>query len=108
MRWGSGGFLGRLLVILLNTGFLLIGNVVKPLAKSALIPLGLTLAASATDAAIHQKTFGSGFTTFVTTLIYNEEQEDIKKIAKFHEDSGLLIEVLAKQIKMKQKNKEQK
>ena len=33
----------------------LIGNVLKPLAKSVSIPLGLTAAASATDAAIHKK-----------------------------------------------------
>ena len=38
---------------------LLIENVLKPLAKSVLIPLGLTAAASATDAAIYKKTFGS-------------------------------------------------
>ena len=35
------------------------GNVLKPLAKSVLIPLGLTAAASATDAAIHKKMIGS-------------------------------------------------
>ena len=56
----SGGFLGRLLGPLLKTGLPLIGNVLKPLAKSVLIPLGLTAAASATDAAIHKKMFGSG------------------------------------------------
>ena len=49
----SGGFLGRLLGPLLKTGFLLIKNVFKPLTKSVLIPLGLTAAASLTDAAIH-------------------------------------------------------
>ena len=47
------GFLGRPLGSLLKTGLLLIGNVLKPLAKSVLIPLGLTTAASATDTAIH-------------------------------------------------------
>ena len=36
----SGGFLGRLLGPLLKTGLPLIGNVLKPLAKSVLIPLG--------------------------------------------------------------------
>ena len=41
----------------------LIGNVIKLLAKSVLIPLGLTAAASATYAAIHKKMFGSGNTT---------------------------------------------
>ena len=49
----SGGFLGRLIGPLLKTGFPLIKNVFKPLAKSVLIPLGLTAAASLTDAAIH-------------------------------------------------------
>ena len=48
----SGGFLGRLLGPLLKAGLPLIGNVLKPLAKSILIPSGLTAAASATDAAI--------------------------------------------------------
>ena len=55
----SGGFLGRPLESLLKTGLPLIQNVLKPLAKSVLIPLGLTAAASATDAAIHRKMFGS-------------------------------------------------
>ena len=55
----SGGFLGRLLGLLLKSGLSLIGNVLKPLALSVLIPLGLTAAASATDAAIHKKMFGS-------------------------------------------------
>ena len=54
-----GQFLGRLLGPLLNTGFPLMKNILKPLAKSILIPLGLT-AATASDAAIHKKMFGSG------------------------------------------------
>ena len=48
----SGAFLGRLLGPLLKTGLTLTGNGLKPFAKSDLIPLGLTAAASATDAAI--------------------------------------------------------
>ena len=51
----SGGFLGRLLSPLLKTGLPLISNVIKPLAKSVLIPLGLTAATSAADAGIHKK-----------------------------------------------------
>ena len=51
----SGGFLGRLLGQLLKTGLTLIKNVIKPLVKSVLIPLGLTAAASAADAGIHKK-----------------------------------------------------
>ena len=50
-----GGFLSRLLGPLLKTGLPLIKNVIKPLAKSVLIPLGLTAAASAADAEIHKK-----------------------------------------------------
>ena len=49
----SAGFLGKLLGPLLKTGLPLIKNVIKPLAKSVLIPLGLTAAASAADAGIH-------------------------------------------------------
>ena len=52
----SGGFLGRLLVPLLKAGLPLMKSVIKPLAKSVLIPLGLTAAAaSAADAGIHKK-----------------------------------------------------
>ena len=56
----SGGFLGKLLGPLLKTGLRLIKNVISPLAKSVLIPLGLTAAASAADAGIHKKILGSG------------------------------------------------
>ena len=40
---------------LLKTGLPLMKNVIKLLAKSVLIPLGLTAAASAADAEIHKK-----------------------------------------------------
>ena len=49
-------------------------NLRKPLAKSILIPLRLTAAASATDTGIHQKMFGSGITT---RIFSNEEINDI-------------------------------
>ena len=51
----SGWILGRLLNPLLKTGLSLMKNVVKPLAKIALIPLGLTAAASAADEEICKK-----------------------------------------------------
>ena len=87
-----GGFLGRLLGPLLKTGLPLIKNVIKPLAKSVLIPLGLTAAASAADAGIHKKILGSGHNNNTTTLIIsNDEIEDIIKIVKSLEDSGLLL-----------------
>ena len=73
----SGGFLSKLLGPLLKTGLPLIKNVIKPLAKSVLIPLGLTAAASAADAGIHKKILGSGNTTLI---ISNEEMNDVIKI----------------------------
>ena len=72
----------------------LIGNVLKPLAKSILT--ALTAAALATDAAIHKKMFGSGTTTLI---ISNEEMNDIMKIVKSLEDSGLLIKGVSQTIK---------
>ena len=51
----SREFLGKLLGPLLKTGLPLIKNMITPLAKSVLIPLGLSAAASATDAGIHEK-----------------------------------------------------
>ena len=61
----SGGFLGRLLGPLLKTGLPLIKNVIKPLAKNVLIPLGLTSAASAADAGIRKKILGQENTTLI-------------------------------------------
>ena len=81
----SGGFLCPLL----KTGLPLIKNLIKPFAKSVLIPLGLTAATSAADAGIHKKILGSGITTLI---ISNDEIEDIIKIVKSLEDSGLLLE----------------
>ena len=80
----SGGFLSKLLGPLLKTGLPLIKKVIKPLAKSVLIPLGLTAAASAADAGINKKILESGNTTLedsnillkgVTKTIENETKE---------------------------------
>ena len=56
----QSGFLGSLLGQLLKTGLPLIKNVIKPLAKSVLIALGLTASASAADARIHKKNIRIG------------------------------------------------
>ena len=97
------GFIGRLSGLLLKTGLPLIGNVLNPLARSVLIPLGLTAAASATDAAVHKK-FGSGNTTLI---ISNEEMNDIMKIVKALEESGLLVKGVSKTIKNEAKEKKE-
>ena len=62
---------------------------IKPLDKSVLVPLGLTAAASAADAGIHQKMLASGNMT--TLIISNDEIGDTIKIVKPLEDSGLLL-----------------
>ena len=77
-----------------------IGNVLKVLTKNVLIPLGLTVAASATDMAIYKKMFGSGRIGKVsnhtcpldglsshTTIISNEEIIVFMKIIRSLEAS---------------------
>ena len=63
-------------------------NVIKPLSKSVLIPLGLTAAASAAEGGIHKKILRSGTTALI---ISNDEMEDIIEVVKSIEDSGLLL-----------------
>ena len=89
-------FLGRFLESSLNPGLPLIKNVLKPLDKSVLISLGLAASASATEAAINKKMLGSGMNTLI---ISNEEINDIMKIVKSLEESGLLIKVVSETIK---------
>ena len=77
-------------------------NVHKPLAKCVLIPLGLTEAASAIDAAIHKKMFGSGM---ITLIISNEEMNGIMKIVKSFQESSLLIKGVSETIKNEAKER---
>ena len=106
----SGGFLGKDLGSWLKTGLPLMKNVVKPLAKSVLIPLGLTAVASAADAGIHKKILGSGHNPSSSALhnnakliISNEEMKDIIRIIKSLEDSSLLPEGSSKTIQKEPK-----
>ena len=92
----SRGLLGIVLGPLLKTRLPLIGKVLKPLAKSVLIQLGLTAAASATDAAIHKKMFGSGNAILI---IYNEEMNFVMKIVNSLDESGLLTKGVSVTVK---------
>ena len=99
----SGGILGRLLGTLLETRLPVIKNIIKPLATSVLISLGLTVAAWAVDAGIHEKILeyahpldSDSHTT--TLIISNDEREDIMKIVTSLEDSGLLIKGVSKAV----------
>ena len=98
----SGRFLDRLLDPLLKTKFPLIGTVLKSFAKSVLVPLGLTAVVSAIDVAIHKEMFRSGMTILI---ISNKEMNDITKVVRSLEESGVFIKGVSERIKMKQKNK---
>ena len=63
----------------------------------------LTAVASATDAAIHKKMFGSGFTTFIVS----NEEINIIKIVKSLEESGLLIKGVSDTIKNEAKEQKE-
>ena len=67
-----------------------------PLAKSVLIPLGLSEGMSAAYAAIQKKIYGASKKTLI---ILNEEMGDIMKIVKSLEESGLLIRGISGAIK---------
>ena len=92
----SGGFLGKLFGPLLKTGLLLVKSVITPLAKSVLTPLGLTAAALAADAGIHKTILGSGNNT--TLIISNKDMDDLIKIVKSLEDSGLLLKGITESV----------
>ena len=120
----QSGFLGRRLGPLLKTELPLMKNVIKPLAKSVLIPLGLTAAALAVDVGIHKKILGSGHLHSSSSafphhpsssashdnnnnnnnnnnntilIISNNEMKDIK-IVKSLEDSSFLPEGVSQAI----------
>ena len=76
-------FLGQIITFPLP----LVKNVFTSLAKSGLLPLKLMTATSAIDVAIQKKTHKSWMTTLI---ISNEEMDDIMKIVKYLEESGLL------------------
>ena len=74
-----------------------------PLAKAVLIPLWLTAAASATDAAIQKEIFGLETTALIKISKTNKEIEDIMKIVKYLEESGLLTKGVSEKIKYEAK-----
>ena len=77
-------------------------KVAMPLAKNVLAPLCLTAAMSAIDGSIQKKIHGSG----VKLIIEQEDMNDIMKIIKALENSGILLKGVSKAIK--NETKEQK
>ena len=86
----SGGFLGNLLDKLAGP----LMKVAMPLAKNVLAPLGVSAAMSAIDGSIKKKMLGSG----TTLIISNDEMNDILKIDKSLENSGLLLKGVSETI----------
>ena len=80
----KSGFL-RFLAPLLKSGLPFLKSVIRSLSI-----LGLTAASSAIDAAINKKKLGSGcHTTLITS---NDDMQDLLKIVKSLEDSGMLLD----------------
>ena len=69
-----------------------------PLGKSVLNPSGWTAAASAADAGILNKILGSSHNNTTTLIISNDEMEDIIKIVKSLEHSGLSLKGVSETI----------
>ena len=75
-------------------------SLLKPLAKSVLVLLVLNTVDSAKDTAIHEEILGSGTTTLI---LPNEDLNDIIKIVKSIEESGLPIKGISKTVENKVK-----
>ena len=99
----SEGLIWRFLRWLLKIYLLLMINALKPLAKSDLILLRLTAAASARDATIQKRILGFCMTTLINS---NKEIGGIMKIVKSLKESSFLIKRVGEIIK--NKGKEQK
>ena len=95
----EGGNLGKLLMSFLP-------KLIKPaisIDKKILVPLGLSAAMSATDAAIQKKMYGSRNTTLI---ISNDDMKDLIKIVTALEEHDILLKGISK--KSKNETKEQR
>ena len=81
-----------MLAPLLKSGLPLLKSVIKPLDM-----LGLTAAASATDAAIHKKVLGTGNHT--TLIFSNDDLKYLLKVIKSLENSGILLDQITETVK---------
>ena len=86
----SGGFLGSLLSKIAGP----LMKAAMPLTKNVLAPLGLTAAMSAIDGGIQKEMRGDG----IKLMIEDEDMNDIMKIIKALEKSGILLDGVGKTI----------
>ena len=84
----------------------LIKSVIKSVAKSVLIPLGLIAVAAAADAGLCKNVLESGHNT-ATTIISNDQMENIIKTIKSFEDLRLLLKEASETIQNDIKNKKE-
>ena len=97
-----GGFLGAVLGIFVGP----LMEVAVPFAKNVLVPLATS--ASVIDGAIQRKKCGRGVIRAgkrITLVTSNEDIDDIIRIVKSLENSGVLIDGLSETVNMKYKNK---
>ena len=80
----------------MTAGLPLMKSFLTSLAKSALLPFGLSAEISATDTATQKKAYESDTASLI---ISNEETEYIMKIIRSPEESGLLIKGISETIK---------
>ena len=92
----SGGLFGNLLGKLAGP----LMKVAMPLAKNVLAPLGSSTAMSAVDGNIKKKMLSSGTTTLINS---NDEMDDILKIIKSLENSGVLLKGVSETIQYEAK-----
>ena len=92
----SGGFFGNLLGKLAGP----LMKVAMPLAKNVLAPLRLSAAMSAINGSIRKKMLGSGVATLI---ISNDEMDDILKIVRSLENSGVLLKGVSETIQYEAK-----
>ena len=87
----NSGFL-RFLAELLKSGLPLLKSVMKPLGM-----LGKTATESATDPATNKKILGSG--NHITLIIFNNDMQNLLKLVKSLEDSGILLDGITETVK---------
>ena len=80
----------------MTAGLSLMRSMLTPLAKSILLPLGLTTLVSTKESVVQKKISGSSMKTLI---ISSEEMEYIMKFVKSLKKSDLLIEGVSKTIK---------
>ena len=95
----EGGSLGRLLMSFLPK----LIKLAISIGKNILAPPGLSIAMSATDAAIQKKIYGSGNTILI---ISNDDLDDLIKIITALEEHDILLKGTTKTIKNNTKKQE--